>query len=122
MFRNDVLSKVLAIFVLDFGDTINDLSLALWFIAGNMDPQRDMHFFTIEGDSRTRIGFDGTRKAYKSDNFRRDWPNVVMMDKDTISKVDSIWNDLNLGNFMPSPSLSLQSLQVGDDPVVRFGF
>ena len=111
-----------AIFALDFGDSIEDLSLALWFVAGNMDPQRDIHLISIDADERKRVGFDGTRKAYKVDNFKRDWPNVVIMDNETIERVDKIWGELGLGEFISSPSIPLQGLQVGDNPVVRFGF
>lgn len=122
MFKNEILGKLLAIFALDFGDSIEDLSLALWFVAGNMDPQRDIHLISIDADERKRVGFDGTRKAYKVDNFKRDWPNVVIMDNETIERVDKIWGELGLGEFISSPSIPLQGLQVGDNPIVRFGF
>jgi len=122
MFKNEILGKLLAIFILDFGDTIDDLSLALWFVAGNMDPQRDIHFLSSSIDGRKRLGFDGTRKAYKVDNFKRDWPNVVIMDRKTIERVDKIWGELDLGELISSPSIPLQGLQVGDNPVVKFGF
>jgi hypothetical protein len=44
------------------------------------------------------------------------------MDKNTIEKVDKLWSELGLGEFIPSPSIPLQGLQVGDNPVARFGF
>ena len=47
---------------------------------------------------------------------------MVMMDMATIGKVDKIWDELGIGSFIPSPSLALQKLQVGDDSVVRFLF
>ena len=122
MFKNELLGKLTAIFALDFGDSIEDLSLALWFVAGNIDPQRDIHLISLDSDKRKRVGFDGTRKAYNTDNFSRDWPNVVLMDKKTIERVDELWSELDLGKFISSPSIPLQGLQVGDEPIVRFGF
>lgn len=120
MFLNKILSKVWVIIALDFGNSIEDLSLALWFASGNLDPQRDLHLFRVDDDSRTRIGIDATRKAYRTDNFKRDWPNVVMMDKNTIERIDNIWNELEIGDHIVSPSIALQPLQVGNEPVVRF--
>lgn len=120
MFLNKILSKVWVVIALDFGNSIENLSLSLWFASGNLDPQRDLHLFRVDDDSRTRIGIDATRKAYRTDNFKRDWPNVVMMDKNTIKRIDNIWNELAIGDFIVSPSIALQPLQVGNEPVVRF--
>lgn len=122
MFRDKVLKNLWTIVAVDFGTNVEDLSLLLWFATGNIEPQRDTHFFSVEDDSRKRVGFDGSRKAYPADNFKREWPNVVMMDMATIGKVDKIWDELGIGSFIPSPSLALQKLQVGDDSVVRFLF
>ncbi|MGE0076989.1 MAG: menaquinone biosynthesis decarboxylase [Bacteroidales bacterium] len=119
MFNNRVLGKIWVIFALDFGDSVDNLSLALWFISGNLDPLRDVYFFNAADDARKRIGVDGTRKAYSTDNFKRDWPNVVMMDKNTIDKVDNAWELLDIGDFVASPSLALQCFQVGDEPIAR---
>ncbi|MCB8963496.1 MAG: menaquinone biosynthesis decarboxylase [Bacteroidales bacterium] len=120
MFCNPILANMYAIVALDFGDDLSNLSLALWFVAGNIEPLRDIYSIRIAGDEKARVGVDGTRKAYATDNFTRDWPNVVVMDEATICRVDSIWNELNIGSFVVSPSLSLQKLSVGGGAVTQF--
>ncbi len=53
------------------------------------------------------------------ENFKRDWPNVVVSDEKTINKIDSIWNDLNLGNFIKSPSLKFKKLLFEGSEIAR---
>lgn len=53
---------------------------------------------------------DGTRKQKGRDNFERDWPNVIVSDDVTIKKVDDLWPSLNLGKFIPSPSIKYKSI------------
>ncbi|HUR64972.1 MAG TPA: menaquinone biosynthesis decarboxylase, partial [Chitinophagaceae bacterium] len=89
----------------------NDLTTALWRFCNNLDPKRDHYLckrpshvspFTSHASC---IGFDGTRKTKEFDNFHRDWPNIIVADDVTMKAVDKKWDQLGIGEFIPSPSL-----------------
>ena len=65
------------------------------------------------------MGFDGTRKTKEHDNFQRDWPNIIVANDETIKSVDEKWNQLGLGNFIPSPSLKFKGQMYGEEAVVN---
>ena len=50
------------------------------------------------------------------------WPNVIVMDELTISKIDENWDIYGLGTLIPSPSLKYKSLIINDGAVVDKGF
>jgi 4-hydroxy-3-polyprenylbenzoate decarboxylase len=62
---------------------------------------------------------DGTRKTKEWDNFQRDWPNIIVADAATIQAVDAKWNKLNLGPFLPSPSLKFKAQLYGEEAAVQ---
>jgi 4-hydroxy-3-polyprenylbenzoate decarboxylase len=111
----------------------NDLPTALWRFCNNLDPKRDFHLIkkikqsnlpdrpagnqTI-GAYTACIGFDGTRKTKQFDDFDREWPNIIVADDATISAVDNKWDQLGLGEFIPSPSLKFKSQLYGEDAAV----
>jgi len=105
----------------------NDLPIALWRFCNNLDPKRDSHIskratsnFKPQTSNYTAcIGFDGTRKTKEFDDFNRDWPNIIVADNDTIKAVDAKWNDLNIGKFIPSPSLKFKDQMYGEEAVVN---
>lgn len=87
---------------------VSDLSIVAWIVGNNTDPSRDC--FKYVSDHGSTLVIDGTVKTSENDNFRRDWPNVVLMDEITIEKTDSVWNQLGIGEFIESPSLKLIKL------------
>ncbi|MBN1821012.1 MAG: menaquinone biosynthesis decarboxylase, partial [Prolixibacteraceae bacterium] len=93
----------LMVFV-DSGVDINDIFSIVWMATGNIEPQRDISVLRFSEGSSTLL-VDATVKTGGNDNFKRDWPNVVVSDKHTIEKTDKKWNSLGLGEFIPSPSL-----------------
>ena len=103
-----------------------ELPTALWRFCNNLDPKRDSHINkhpTSNLKPQTAnysacIGFDGTRKTKEFDDFNRDWPNIIVADDTTIMAVDSKWNDLGIGNFIPSPSLKFKDQMYGEEAVV----
>ncbi len=104
----------------------NDLTTALWRFCNNLDPKRDYHLSkrTTPGSRLTThysacMGFDGTRKTKEHDNFQRDWPNIIVADDETIRSVDEKWNQLNIGTFIPSPSLKFKGQMYGEEAVVN---
>lgn len=94
----------------------NDLPVALWRFCNNLDPRRDYHLY--EGNNTACMGLDGTRKTKELDDFHRDWPNIIVADDATIASVDAKWNSLNIGKFIPSPSLKFKNQMYGEEAIV----
>jgi 4-hydroxy-3-polyprenylbenzoate decarboxylase len=80
-----------------FGFSLADI---LWLSANNIDPLRDIT--KLENDC---LLIDATSKSRETDNFDRQWPNIVTMDTATIELVDKKWSIYKIGEFIPSPSL-----------------
>jgi 4-hydroxy-3-polyprenylbenzoate decarboxylase len=102
----------------------NDLPVALWRFCNNLDPKRDFALTqrpSIVDPSKTYacMGLDGTRKTRDLDNFHREWPNIIVADDATIDSVDSKWNRLGLGPFLPSPSLKFKGQMYGEEAIVN---
>ena len=105
----------------------NDLPTALWRFCNNLDPKRDS-FISRQSTAGSQqsthqytacMGFDGTRKTKEFDDFHRDWPNIIVADDETITSVDKKWNDLDIGKFIPSPSLKFKDQLYGEEAVVN---
>jgi 4-hydroxy-3-polyprenylbenzoate decarboxylase len=91
----------------------NDLPVALWRFCNNVDPRRDSVLHN------NCMGFDGTIKTKELDNFQRDWPNIIVAAPETIAAVDKKWNDLEIGEFIPSPSLKFRDQLYGQEAVAN---
>ncbi|MFH2141762.1 MAG: menaquinone biosynthesis decarboxylase [Bacteroidota bacterium] len=87
---------------------VNELQITTWYVGNNIDPIRDFYF--LSGENFDMLIIDGTAKNSKMDNFNRDWPNIVIMDDNTIDRIDQIWDKLNIGEFIKSPSVKLKNL------------
>jgi 4-hydroxy-3-polyprenylbenzoate decarboxylase len=101
----------------------HDLPTALWRFCNNLDPKRDHILFQLPstedpGKTRSCMGFDGTIKTKAFDNFQRDWPNIIVAADDTIASVDRKWDELGLGELIPSPSLKFKNQMYGEEAVV----
>jgi 4-hydroxy-3-polyprenylbenzoate decarboxylase len=102
----------------------NDLPVALWRFCNNLDPKRDQALIQRPSkiDSAKTfacLGLDGTIKTKEFDNFKRDWPNIIISNDETIRSVDTKWEKLGLGDFIPSPSLKYKDQMYGDEAVVK---
>ena len=99
----------------------NDLPTALWRFCNNLDPKRDSHICkrSSHNSYTACIGFDGTRKTKELDDFNRDWPNIIVADNATIAAIDAKWSELNIGEFIPSPSLKFKDQMYGEEAVVN---
>lgn len=122
-FKDELISQphfdgLFAIVLVDMESQIDNLSLVLWFLSGNIEPSRDVKVVRVTEKGST-ILVDGTRKAYPTDGFSRLWPNIVVMDSQTIEKVDQMWNKLQIGEFIKSPSLELINLNKGNSAIMR---
>jgi 4-hydroxy-3-polyprenylbenzoate decarboxylase len=65
------------------------------------------------------MAIDGTGKSLAADGFKRQWPNVLAMDDKTISEIDMLWSKLDLGPFIPSPSLNYKVLVKNEGAVAK---
>lgn len=97
----------------------NDLATALWRFCNNLDPKRDHILYEEPGSSFNLacMGFDGTIKTSLLDDFKRDWPNIIVADDKTIRAVDNKWTELGIGEFIPSPSLKFKDQMYGEEAV-----
>jgi 4-hydroxy-3-polyprenylbenzoate decarboxylase len=98
------------------GADLNDLFTIMWLLGGNLEPDRDVSVLDTKNGKKL-IFVDATFKTSEHDNFKRDWPNVVTMDDQTISTIDKKWNDLGIGEFIQSPSLKFKNLVKGEGAV-----
>lgn len=104
------------ILLFDKGVVLNDFFILLWLLGGNLEPARDISIITFP-DNRETVVVDSTFKTGENDNFKREWPNIVTMDTETIGTIDRRWNELGLGDFLESPSLRLKQMVDGDGAV-----
>ncbi|GAA4307534.1 menaquinone biosynthesis decarboxylase [Compostibacter hankyongensis] len=107
------LQGIRMILYVDAAVDVQDVADALWRFCNNLDPRRD-HYL-----SSGIMGLDGTLKTKAWDDFQRDWPNIIVADNATISAVDQRWNELDLGPFIPSPSLKYRDQLYGEDAVAK---
>lgn len=81
---------------------IDDLYLTAWITGSNTDPKRD---FYIEKNSEGAVlWIDATAKNKNFDNFKRQWPNIILMDKKTIENINNKWSKITDEKFIESPS------------------
>ncbi len=91
----------------------------LWLGLANIDPARDI---SIENgvaviDCRAKISGDGSGRGGKDAPDR--WPNVVVMDGQTVARVDKRWPEYGLGNLLPSPSNHYKKLLLSDGAAAK---
>ena len=96
------------------------ISDIVWLVANNIDPLRDCFYALNEnGQAAGPMAIDGSRKSLSFDNFKRQWPNVLVMDDSTINEVDAMWGKLGLGKLLASPSLNYKGLVKNDGAVAE---
>ena len=120
LFKTEPFKNIKMVIYLDDTVGIDDIADAVWRFANNADPLRD--HFMVENNTNeevSHIGFDGTRKTKELDDFDRDWPNILASDETTINRIDTIWNELGLGKFIPSPSLKYRKGIYNEGAVVK---
>lgn len=105
------------IFVDHFVD-VNNLYYVAWYCSGNIDPEHDCSVYSYK-NGYSSLFIDGTRKVKGMDGFKREWPNVIISSQETISKVDSIWEDLKIGDLIESPSNSFRKMVPNSGAVVK---
>jgi 4-hydroxy-3-polyprenylbenzoate decarboxylase len=104
------LSSIKIIVLIDHKVDITDISTMVWLAANNIEPQRDCWVLENPVSNSSTLFIDGTHKDKDIDKFQRDWPNIIVMDDVTINKINNIWTDLKIGEFVESPSLKFKNL------------
>jgi len=121
--RQGLIREIKFLLFLDSGVDIHSAADVAWISANNIDPMRDCyHPVSDRGTPFSLLVLDGTRKTSGYDGFRRDWPNIIVMDEPTIRKVDKNWGEYGLGPLLPSPSVKYRSLILNDGATVHEGF
>ncbi|MBL8048852.1 MAG: menaquinone biosynthesis decarboxylase [Chthonomonas sp.] len=101
------LSFTKMVFIFDEDCNVQDIGEVLFRLGANCDPGRDVlhsrgpidqldHAAQIEGFGG-KIGFDCTHKWPGENGFNRDFPKLIKMSPDVVSRIDSIWEKLGLG-------------------------
>ena len=114
---NGIIRNIRFVVMVDGFVNPEELSTVVWLGANNIDPLRDCIYLDHDGKPFPCLFIDATRKTGKLDDFQRDWPNVIVMDDETIRKVDQRWPTLGLGPNIPSPSIQYKSLVFKDGPI-----
>lgn len=102
----NIFSDIKLLVLCDTGLDIHCYGDVVWSVLNNIDAVRDC--FVVN----SKLVIDGTRKIPNA-NYKRQWPNVIVMDDETINKVDAKWKTLGLGEFIPSPSHKYKGLTRG---------
>lgn len=100
-----LMSLAKAVVVFDEWVDVQNLSQSAWQALGNVDWARDI--FVMEGmvdhlDHASyhhsfggKIGIDATAKM-PEEGYTRDWPEALRMDEDVKTRIDELWDSLNL--------------------------
>jgi 3-polyprenyl-4-hydroxybenzoate decarboxylase len=80
----------------------------VWWALANFDADRDLTF-TINDV----LIIDARRKTNGLNGTLRRWPNPTTADRNTIARIDQIWDKLNLGELIKSPSEYYQKFAHG---------
>ena len=104
-------STIKFVIFIDKNVDIDNFFNIVWTASNHTEPQRDSKI-------RNNVIFiDGTKKTKAIDGFERDWPNPVVMDKQTINIIDKKWTQLGLGSFINSPSNHYKKQMLGLDAI-----
>jgi len=120
LLKISAIQRVKFILFVDAALPTTNLDAVVWYVTGNIDPRRDCKIFeaTHSGEI-SHLVVDGTRKTALSDGFQRDWPNPVLSSPETISRIDTLWPKLGLGDFIASPSLTFFPLKRGEGAIAE---
>lgn len=100
-----LMSLAKVIIVVDKDVNVRDADEVWWVALNHIDPERDTRFSmgpidVLDHSARSftygsKMGIDGTRKL-KEEGFEREWPNRIVMDAETIARVDAVWDQLGI--------------------------
>lgn len=105
LMSDNVIKGVKFVFVFDPEQDISDYPTLTWIAGNNINPALDAHFYD------EYVVLDARSKFPKTFSRKRDWPNVVTQDQETILNINNKWNSLCLGDFIESPSLKYSKIR-----------
>ncbi len=101
-----LMSLAKLIIVVDKDVNVRDADEVWWVALNHMDPERDTRFSmgpidVLDHSARSftygsKMGIDGTKK-WPEEGFEREWPNRIVMDVETVTRVDAVWDQLGIG-------------------------
>jgi len=109
-------NKIKFIIFIDYVADVNNIFSTTWLTGNNIDPVRDT--IIKKSNENSSIFIDATSK-YAKNNFNRDWPNPVTMNKETIKLVDEKWGNYFNLNFVESPSIEYSKLCIGNGDIIE---
>ena len=114
------LNKVKFFVFVDHPVDVFDIEQVTWIFANNIEPLRDCYIIPGKNENETsHLAIDGTRKRANIDNFKRNWPDIVTSDEETIKLVDSRWDAYGIGKFIESPSKKYAPLIMSKTAIVE---
>ncbi|NPA68972.1 MAG: menaquinone biosynthesis decarboxylase [Chlorobi bacterium] len=120
LIKEQGINKIKFLIFVDYPVNVFDTEQTIWIFAGNFEPLRDSFIFKSEKETEvSHAVFDGTRKRADIDNFKRDWPDIVTSDEETIKLVDEKWDKYGMGEFIPSPSVKYKHLVMSKTAIVE---
>ncbi|MCF6184500.1 MAG: UbiD family decarboxylase [Bacteroidales bacterium] len=121
LIKEKEINKVKFLIFVDYPVNVFDIEQTTWIFANNIEPMRDFYIFSSEDDENkiSHLVIDGTRKRSDIDNFKRDWPDIVTSDEETIILVDKKWTEYGIGDFISSPSEKYKHLIMSKTAVVE---
>ncbi len=119
LLKENSLSRIKFIVFVDFPVDIFDIEMSTWIFANNIEPLRDCIVSSNPEHLVSHLFIDGTRKRSDWDNFRRDWPDIVTSDTETVRLVNEKWEKYGIGEFISSPSEKYRILALSKTATVE---
>jgi len=100
-------TKIIVIF--DKEVNVQNLSEVLFYMSGNVDPERDIMIVKGPVDALdhassypafgSKMCIDATKK-WKEEGYQREWPKEAIMTPEIKTKIDKIWKKLGIEEFL----------------------
>jgi 4-hydroxy-3-polyprenylbenzoate decarboxylase len=107
----EITAKIIVFIDVDLPD--NEFLHLTWYASGNIDPGADCYVIN------NVLCVDSTAKTLENDGFTRQWPEPVLMNEETVKKVNEKKCVKKDKNLLYSPSDRLKSLR-GANGAVKF--
>jgi len=95
-----------------------DLKSVVWRSANNTEPSKDITILT-NSKNKNMLFVDATIKRKSTDKYKKEWPNIITTDENTIALVDKKWNSYGIGEFISSPSLNYNTQKYGGNETIE---